>query len=175
MAQLIDRNRTKYRRESVSWKMVTESCFFWVWMIRCPEVHKTYSKRPWAERIKCFRRNLFRMLSWEKWRHFYGTNVNTGEIGGLWAYFEQEILNANSKIPLVKIWCVAHRANLCFKDLSKTDTTIKKILDVVSKIASHFNTSIGTIEANCYRKWNQISHNAENIWYSLGWTQISIS
>lgn len=48
-----------------------------------------------------------------------GVNTNRGEEGGVWFHLQNEILKANSKIPLIKIWCVAHRANLTFGDLTK--------------------------------------------------------
>lgn len=70
-----------------------------------------------------------------------GTNVNSGEKGGLWTYFEEEMLKAKSYIPLIKIWCVAHRANLSFKDLANKNSNFSKLLDVMSSIASYFNTS----------------------------------
>lgn len=47
-----------------------------------------------------------------------GVITNRGERGGLWFHLENEIAKTNSKIPLIKIWCVAHRANLTFGDLS---------------------------------------------------------
>lgn len=53
-----------------------------------------------------------------------GTNVNTGEKGGLWYYLEQEIAKTKSNIPVIKIWCVAHRSNLAFDDLSKNNKKI---------------------------------------------------
>lgn len=36
-----------------------------------------------------------------------GTNVNSGEKGGLWAFFEKEIRRVGSTLPLMKIWCSA--------------------------------------------------------------------
>lgn len=70
-----------------------------------------------------------------------GTNVNIGERGGLWAYFEREISKIKSNVPLVKIWCVAHRANLSFRDLANRNATLSKLLETMSSIASYFNKS----------------------------------
>lgn len=70
-----------------------------------------------------------------------GTNVNSGDEGGIWKYLEDEMIKIGSKIPLVKIWCAAHRADLVFDDLSKTTPEAKKILDILSSIASYFHVS----------------------------------
>lgn len=48
-----------------------------------------------------------------------GVNTNRGERGGLWFYLQNEISKIHSMIPLIKIWCVGHRANLTFIDLTK--------------------------------------------------------
>lgn len=70
-----------------------------------------------------------------------GTNVNTGEKGGLWVYLEKEIAETKSNIPLTKIWCVAHRSNLAFDDLCKNNRKVEKVFRVLSSIASYFHTS----------------------------------
>lgn len=70
-----------------------------------------------------------------------GVNTNRGDKGGLWHYFEEEIAKTNSTIPLVKIWCAAHRANLTFNDLTSNNPTLYDIISVMSKISSHFHTS----------------------------------
>lgn len=38
-----------------------------------------------------------------------GTNVNSGEEGGLWKFLEDEMIKTGSRIPLIKIWCAAQR------------------------------------------------------------------
>lgn len=70
-----------------------------------------------------------------------GTNVNTGESGGLWYYLENEIAATNSKIPVTKIWCVAHRSNLAFDDLTEKNGIIEKVFRILSSVASYFHTS----------------------------------
>lgn len=44
-----------------------------------------------------------------------GANVNNGEKGGLWKFFEDELLKCGNIIALNKIWCAAHRSDLCFE------------------------------------------------------------
>lgn len=41
----------------------------------------------------------------------------------------------------MKIWCVAHRANLTFGDLSNKNSTVSEMISVLSKISSYFHTS----------------------------------
>lgn len=70
-----------------------------------------------------------------------GVNTNTGEEGGLWFYLQKEIEHTNSDIPLVKIWCVAHRANLTFNDLTSKNPTVSTIISTMSSISSFFHKS----------------------------------
>lgn len=42
---------------------------------------------------------------------------------------------------IIKIWCVAHRANLVFGDLTKNNVTISSVIQSLSAIASYFHTS----------------------------------
>lgn len=70
-----------------------------------------------------------------------GVNTNTGERGGLWFHLEKEISSTNSKIPLIKIWCVAHRGNLTFGDLCKNNAIVADIISNMSKVSSYFHTS----------------------------------
>lgn len=60
-----------------------------------------------------------------------GTNVNIGEEGGIWKFLADTILEIGSEIPLVKIWCSAHRSDLAFKDLSKAVPETDKILTIL--------------------------------------------
>lgn len=61
--------------------------------------------------------------------------------GGLWKFLEDEMTKSGSKIPLVKIWCAAHRADLAFNELSKSALESDKILSVFSRTASYFHVS----------------------------------
>lgn len=71
-----------------------------------------------------------------------GTNANSGRDGGLWKYLEDEMAKIGSEIPLVKIWCAAHRADLVFNDLTKKVPESDKILTIFSRIASYFHVSV---------------------------------
>lgn len=70
-----------------------------------------------------------------------GTNMNIGEKNGLWALLEKEIKLAGSDIPLLKVWCAAHRSELAWKSVSKSVPEVSKILNVLSRMSSHFHSS----------------------------------
>lgn len=70
-----------------------------------------------------------------------GTNLNTGEKNGLWALLEGEIKKSGSKIPLTKIWCAAHRAELAWKSASRSVKEVSKVLKILSEISTHFHFS----------------------------------
>lgn len=70
-----------------------------------------------------------------------GPNVNSGESGGMWAFLEQKMSENESEIPLIKIWCVAHRSDLVFEDLTNTFSKVDEILSTLSRISSYFHVS----------------------------------
>lgn len=49
--------------------------------------------------------------------------------------------SAGSNIPLIKIWCAAHRSELAWKSTSKSVPEISKVLSVLSSISSYFHQS----------------------------------
>lgn len=70
-----------------------------------------------------------------------GVVTNRGDKGGLWYYLDDIISKSKSNIPLVKIWCVAHRANLTFGDLTNKNPTISSMISTMSSISSYFHQS----------------------------------
>eukprot|EP00795_Rhopilema_esculentum_P013325 gene13325-4171_t len=48
-----------------------------------------------------------------------GDNMNTGAKNGLWALYDDYRKKSNSNLPLIKIWCAAHRINLAWKSVTK--------------------------------------------------------
>lgn len=76
-----------------------------------------------------------------------GANINIGEKNSLWTLLEAEIRKSGSDIPLNKVWCAAHRAELAWKDTSKKVSAINKLLLTLSSISSYFHhSSIRTAE-----------------------------
>lgn len=70
-----------------------------------------------------------------------GTNLNTGQRNSLWVLLEKEVQEAGSNIPLIKIWCSAHRAELAWKDAASSVKEVEKMLSVLLKISSYFHFS----------------------------------
>lgn len=70
-----------------------------------------------------------------------GTNVNTGENNSLWKLIDEEAKTAGSKIPLLKIWCAAHRAELAWKSAAAAIPEATRILTVLSSISTYFHYS----------------------------------
>lgn len=70
-----------------------------------------------------------------------GTNLNSGERNGLWVLLENEMKAAGSTIPLIKIWCAAHRAELAWKNAANSVGAVSKLLSILSKISTHFHYS----------------------------------
>lgn len=70
-----------------------------------------------------------------------GANINVGEKNSLWTLLTKRCNAAGSKIPLLKLWCAAHRSELAWKKASKSNGEVSKALSVMSSIASYFHTS----------------------------------
>lgn len=70
-----------------------------------------------------------------------GTNLNTGGINSLWALMDKEIKSAGSIIPLLKIWCAAHCAELAWKSTTRTVPEITNTLSILSNISTYFHYS----------------------------------
>lgn len=70
-----------------------------------------------------------------------GTNVNTGDQNSLWALLDEEMTMIGSEIPLIKIWCAAHRAELAWGDTGEKVGQVKKVLSVLSSVSSYFHYS----------------------------------
>lgn len=70
-----------------------------------------------------------------------GANINSGEKGGLWKLFTDKISASGSQIPIIKIWCSAHRADLVFADATKKFPELTKMFGVLNSIATHFHRS----------------------------------
>lgn len=70
-----------------------------------------------------------------------GTNINSGERGGLWALFENEIRRIGSTSSFTKVWCSAHRMDLVWGDVCETQININTVLDTISSISSYFHKS----------------------------------
>lgn len=105
-----------------------------------------------------------------------GTNVNSGDKGGLWKLFDDEVRADGSEISLVKIWCSAHRLDLAWDNVCSSHKKIRLSLEMVSSIGSYFRQS-----AVRTRELRQIA--AENGYalfvlpklFSIRWTQFTFT
>lgn len=70
-----------------------------------------------------------------------GTNVNTGEKNSLWTLLDKEMKAVNPEMPVIKIWCAAHRAQLAWQDACANVGQVSKVLSVLSNISSFFHQS----------------------------------
>ena len=74
-----------------------------------------------------------------------GTNMNSGERGGLWVLLEklrqQQTPDKESLIPLIKILCTVHRSNLAWKSVMETVTELRVLIEELKGISTYFHTS----------------------------------
>lgn len=75
-----------------------------------------------------------------------GENKNTGDIHSLWTLFANECMQYRPDLPLIKLWCSAHRMELVWGDATKNVKEVRNTLDILSSIASHFNESAMRLE-----------------------------
>ena len=68
-------------------------------------------------------------------------NETTGEYNILWARLEQERVQGNREMPLLKIWCGAHRADLAFSSVSSSVSEVNTIIKDASALSAFFHTS----------------------------------
>lgn len=70
-----------------------------------------------------------------------GERLNTGHLKGLCTRLKLERLLSAITVPLFSIWCVAHRINLAWTDLSKNKAFIKRIIKNAASLSTHFHRS----------------------------------
>lgn len=103
-----------------------------------------------------------------------GARVNTGSQSSLWTLLDDEVKNSGSAIPLLKIWCSAHRADLVWGDTAKKHGEINKLLFALSKISSHFNQSgLRVAELTKIAKENNISVLRIPKIFEIRWSEFS--
>lgn len=101
-----------------------------------------------------------------------GANINKGDRGGLWTLLEIECQKYRTDLPLNKFWCSAHRLDLVWKDLTGSVREVKKVLDVLSSIASHFNqSSVRSEKLKKIAKDNNLTLLSIPKMFEIRWTQ----
>ena len=73
-----------------------------------------------------------------------GTNMNSGERGGLWTLLEelrQQNVSERHLIPLLKVWCSVHRSQLAWKSITETVSELKILIQDLKGFSTYFHTS----------------------------------
>jgi len=70
-----------------------------------------------------------------------GENANTGNRNSLWASLDAQRQQMGDKLPLIKIWCGAHRSDLAFGSVSKTIPEARSVIRDAVALATFFHTS----------------------------------
>ena len=71
-----------------------------------------------------------------------GEPLNTGSINGIWARITREHQPAsNYNMPLLLIWCVAHRITLAWKSVCKDNPIVEYIINLASQLCTFFHNS----------------------------------
>jgi len=106
-----------------------------------------------------------------------GASVNTGERGGLWTLFKQKYrsLDENS-IPLITIWCAAHRSNLAWKDTSNSVSEVQHLVLTLTGLSTFFHTSaLRSRELENIAKVNDCKLLRIPKFFQVRWTEFSFS
>ena len=59
----------------------------------------------------------------------------------LWELFDKSEERSNSEVPLLKIWCAAHTANLAWKSTTNSISELNHLLRELSSMCSFFHFS----------------------------------
>lgn len=105
-----------------------------------------------------------------------GVNVNTGEENGLWALMDNELKSADSEIPLLKIWCAAHRAELAWKSTARNVTEVTNALSMLSNMSTYFHYSpLRTSELKKIASDNELKLLAIPKIFEIRWSQFTLT
>lgn len=83
---------------------------------------------------------------------------------------------SEQNMPLIKIWCAAHRSNLAWKDTSDTVSEVKHIVQTLVGLSKFFHTSaIRTRELHDIAKKNSCKLMRIPAFFQVRWTEFSFS
>lgn len=60
---------------------------------------------------------------------------------GLWQLIDRDVKSVNSPLTVLKIWCVAHRSELAWSDVSKSENEVAKLFQNLTRISSFLHVS----------------------------------
>ena len=88
-----------------------------------------------------------------------GEGLNSGDRNGLWKKLEEEkFANGSDHGPLLKVWCVAHRSNLAYKDVARSISEVKITVSDVVSVGRYFHVfSVQTHDLKATAELNGLS------------------
>lgn len=96
--------------------------------------------------LNCLKTVVKKVLPWDEFFLLItsivtdGENLNMGKLNGLVAKLRELRNLSRSNLPLMSIWCVAHRTNLAWTSVSKINI-IDKLITRARKLSKHFRDS----------------------------------
>lgn len=104
------------------------------------------------------------------------TNVNTGDRNSLWTLLDETMESVGSKIPLIKIWCGGHRAELVWGDVGKQFKEIGSFLSTLLSMSSYFHhSSLWTAELQKIGSEYELKVLKIPKKFEIRWTQFSFT
>ena len=70
-----------------------------------------------------------------------GASINKGDEGGLWALMRADRREDEKDLPLLTLWCAAHRADLAFEDLEGRVLEIHRSISDCAALSTFFHRS----------------------------------
>lgn len=96
--------------------------------------------------LDCLKKISNKVLPWDEFFALItsivtdGENLNLGRFNGLVAKLKDLRNLTGTNLPLISIWCVPHRTNLAWKDVSKINS-ISNIISRTTKLSKYFRKS----------------------------------
>ena len=101
-----------------------------------------------------------------------GENMNTGSRNGLWALADRYRRDSSSDLPLIKIWCAAHRINLAWKSVTKEVQEVDRLIKDASSLSTYFRMSaVRTKNLKNIAEQNELQYFHYPRYFEVRWTQ----
>lgn len=99
-----------------------------------------------AAYFQCMKTVITNIMPWQEFLKLMsslvtdGEPLNTGSNNGLWARLAREH-QLHSCLPLILIWCMAHRITLAWKSVCGDNTFVVDIIKIASQLCTFFHNS----------------------------------
>ena len=107
-----------------------------------------------------------------------GESLNIGEHNSLWKVLQDErsYSTSNPTLPLIKIWCAAHRSDLAFGKVSKTVKEVNLLISDACGLSTFFHTSaVRTKELEMTASHHDLKVKHIPKYLEVRWTEFSYS